>query len=310
MTARQQLARLLPLAVLVLLAAVGLRGGITGLGWDGPLRAYGPIIGLALEVILVGLLGFTYYRDRATAGWTPADGDDRDVAQSLRFLLRLVLYSAIVAIAVVELVNLHLHLFSGTARPLKMPVRPGLAPRLRPRAGHLPGGGPGLHLATGPILYTLLVLVLLAALAAGIWLAIRVRRAALPAAEADEITEDPADLLEAVESGRAAMAELSDARAAIIACYAAMEAHLAERGAARGAAGTPDELLRRAIDSGIVNGSSKDSAARRLTTLFYEARFSTHELGPPARDSAVAALDDLTRELSHAVTGTAAGAAS
>jgi hypothetical protein len=92
------------------------------------------------------------------------------------------------------------------------------------------------------------------------------------------------------------MAALDDARAAIIACYEAMEQQLAERGAARGVAGTPDELLRRATSQKIITGTG----ARRLTTLFYEARFSTHALGPGTRDAAVRALDELAAELDRA----------
>jgi hypothetical protein len=109
----------------------------------------------------------------------------------------------------------------------------------------------------------------------------------------EEIAEDSGDLREAVESGRAALAELDDARAAIIACYAAMERSLADRGAERGAADTPDELLRRATDTGVVRGLS----AGHLTRLFYEARFSSHPLGPEQRDAARQALDDLAAEL-------------
>ena len=60
------------------------------------------------------------------------------------------------------------------------------------------------------------------------------------------IAEDPEDLREAVESGRSALRTIDDARAAIIACYVAMENSLAERGAARAVADTPDELLARA----------------------------------------------------------------
>jgi hypothetical protein len=231
MTARQQLARLLPLAVLVLLAAVGLRGGIAGLGWDGPLRAYGAIIGLVLEVILGALLGFMYYRDRATAGWSAApqgdggsldDGDDRDVAKSLRFLLRLLLGAAMLAIAVVELLNLHLHLFRRPVPLRKAPVHPGFPWSVKPSASPVAGGGgSGLHVPVGPILYALLILMLLGALVLSVWLARRARHAALPGAVPDDLAEDPAELLEAVASGRAAMADLDDARAAIIACYAA-----------------------------------------------------------------------------------------
>ena len=49
-----------------------------------------------------------------------------------------------------------------------------------------------------------------------------------------------------MESGRSALRTVDDARAAIIACYVAMENSLAERGAARAVADTPDELLARA----------------------------------------------------------------
>ena len=41
----------------------------------------------------------------------------------------------------------------------------------------------------------------------------------------------------------------------------------------------------------------RGAAARRLTGLFYEARFSTHPLGRAERDAASAALDELAAEL-------------
>jgi Domain of unknown function (DUF4129) len=114
--------------------------------------------------------------------------------------------------------------------------------------------------------------------------------------EDDLIAEDSADLREAVESGRSALRALDDARAAIIACYVAMEASLAERGAGRGAADTPDELLARATTSKIVRGT----AAARLTRLFYEARFSSHPLDQAQRQAAEQALDELAQALSTA----------
>jgi len=73
----------------------------------------------------------------------------------------------------------------------------------------------------------------------------------------------------------------------------AMEASLAERGAARAVADTPDELLARATTSGLVRGT----AAARLTSLFYEARFSSHPLGRGQRDAAERALDELAAAL-------------
>ena len=108
-----------------------------------------------------------------------------------------------------------------------------------------------------------------------------------------EVEFDPTDLRAAVTSGRAALRELDDARAAIIACYVAMEKSLAKKGAARAAADTPDELLTRATAEGIVHGT----AAARLTRLFYEARFSRHRLTDADREQADRALDELAGEL-------------
>jgi hypothetical protein len=105
--------------------------------------------------------------------------------------------------------------------------------------------------------------------------------------------EPDAELARAVESGRAALSELDDARAAIIACYVAMEASLAQAGTERGLAETPDELLVRAVAAGLVPGDP----AGRLTDLFYEARFSSHHMPPAKRDQAERALGELSEHL-------------
>ena len=292
MIARQQLARLLPLALLVVLAIVGLRGAVPAPRWNGPLRAEGVAIGIALEVVLGVLLVITVRRDRAarhaaaTRPYSEAD-DEIGVPAALRFALKWLLGGGMVAVAAVLISNLHLHFFIKPhplpARPVPIPPRRSTVPRV-PRAS-------AYHFPLGPILYGLLVFVIVAAVAISLWWAARQLRPALPpllpdAADADELRE-------AVESGRLAFAELDDARAAIIACYLAMERSVADRGAARGAADTPDELLARVISAGIVRGA----AARRLTGLFYEARFSTHPLGRAERDAASAALDELAAEL-------------
>jgi hypothetical protein len=304
MNARQQVARLLPLAVLVLLAAIGARAGIARPRWDGPLRADGAVIGVVVEVILAALLVITVYRDRAArreaqqrliAGTRGPSGDEdeRDVAAALRVVLQVLLAVAMVAVAVAALEHVHMHVHvhvhvSGPAHSPSVAAQPAMRPS--PPA---PRAGQPFRLPLTPVLYAALVVALLVVGAASIWWARRLRQAALPGALRASDEEDSGELREAVASGRAAMAELDDARAAIIACYAAMERSLAARGAARGAAGTPDELLRRAIGNQVVRGDG----ARRLTTLFYEARFSTHELGPDSRDAAIAALDELATEL-------------
>jgi hypothetical protein len=105
--------------------------------------------------------------------------------------------------------------------------------------------------------------------------------------------ESDAELARAVESGRAALVELDDARAAIIACYLAMEGSLAQAGTERGQAETPDELLVRAVAAGQVPAEE----AGRLTGLFYEARFSSHDMPPAKRDQASRALAELAAHL-------------
>lgn len=105
--------------------------------------------------------------------------------------------------------------------------------------------------------------------------------------------EPEAELARAVESGRAALVELDDARAAIIACYLAMEGSLAQAGTERGQAETPDELLVRAVAAGHVPADP----AGRLTGLFYEARFSSHDMPSAKRDQASQALAELSARL-------------
>ena len=291
MTARQQIARLLPLGLLVLLVIAGLRGAVPAPGWNGPLRAYGIPIGIGLEVLCGALLIVLRVRQtaaRRAAERRPYTAGEKDVepADALRYTLKYVLGMCMLAIGVVLISDLHLHFFT---RPnVQRPTLPVVKPPLRSSGPG--GGGFGFHIPLGPILYGLLVVALVAAVAISIWWSTRLRRPAAPLVIADVSTEE---LREAVAEGRAALTGIDDARAAIIACYVAMERSLAERGTARAAADTPDELLARAVASGVVRGG----AAGRLTALFYEARFSTHPLGSGQRDAASAALDELAVEL-------------
>jgi hypothetical protein len=212
------------------------------------------------------------------------------VARKLRVTLLTALGVGAAAVAVVMLLSLNLHFLN---RPVKLPPPPRPSSRSTPPPAN-PHRAPAapFHLPVAVLLYTLLVLVLLAAIAVSIWWARRLRPPAGPREDA-LIVEDSDDLREAVESGRSALRTVDDARAAIIACYLAMEQSLAERGTARGLADTPDELLSRARARGVVRGT----AAARLTALFYEARFSSHPLGRGQRDAAEQALDELAAAL-------------
>ena len=281
----QQWARLLPLALLIVLGLAGLRGAVGTPRWDGPLHRDGLAVGLALEAVFAVLAVLTLRRHRSV---------HQDlVARKLRVTLSFALGIGAAAVAVVTLIGLNLHLFDRrSTRPRPRPPLPTQSPGT-PRATHR-AAPPPFHLPLAALLYTLLVLLLLAAVAVSIWWARRLRPA-VPGRDDALIVEESEDLREAVESGRSALRTVDDARAAIIACYLAMEQSLAERGTARGIADTPDELLARARDLGVVRGT----AAARLTALFYEARFSSHPLGPAQRDAAEQALDELAAALAQ-----------
>jgi len=281
----------LPLTLLIILGLTGLRGAVAEPRWDGPLHRDGVVIGLALEVVLGVLLVITIRRRAAAQAVNAAPVNA--VAVKLRGVLLFVLSTGTVAVAVTIIVGLHLRLFSGKVNPLPTQLAPKL--KLSPPPALKPHSSFTVHLPLAALLYGLLVAVLLAAVVLSIWWARRFR----PSGESRDngfIAEDPEDLREAVESGRSALRTIDDARAAIIACYLAMEASLAERGAARAIADTPDELLTRAQATGIVRGT----AAARLTALFYEARFSSHPLDRSQRDAAAHALDELAAALAEA----------
>jgi hypothetical protein len=200
MTARQQIARLLPLGLLVVLVIAGLRGA---------------------EVLCGVLLIMVRVRERAArraAQRRPYTGEVRDIEpqDALRYTLRYVLGLCMVAIAVVLVTDLHLHFF---ARPsAKSPPPPKFKLPSGPHHGAAAAGA-GFQIPLGPILYGLLVVALVAAVAITIWWSTRLRRPAAPLVIEDVSTEE---LREAVAEGRTALAGIDDARAAIIACYVAM----------------------------------------------------------------------------------------
>jgi Domain of unknown function (DUF4129) len=94
----------------------------------------------------------------------------------------------------------------------------------------------------------------------------------------------------AAYQGAAAMRDIDEPRAAIIACYAAMKRSLAQAGVAARAADTPTDFLVRAAEAGIAS-----VAAQNLTALFLEARFSVHPMSGMQRQAAVDALRDLAQ---------------
>lgn len=104
------------------------------------------------------------------------------------------------------------------------------------------------------------------------------------------VVEDDDPLHAAVREGAAAMDDIEDPRAAIIACYIAMRGALERAGVEAKRSDTPTEMLARSSAAGVA-----PAAARVLTALFLEARFSTHPMSARQRQEAVDALDDLAQ---------------
>jgi len=213
----------------------------------------------------------------------PARHLARVVGQQVRVLAAL----AMIAIVVIALVNL-------SAGKAKGSLFRALTGRGRPRqhTARVP------HLTTGSadasyVVYAVIALLVLAAIVVTAIIISRMRYRISGGYAAEATGDDSDELRKAVESGAAALRTVDDARAAIIACYVAMEGSLASAGSARTAAETPDELLAKAVAAGLLHGP----AAAALTRLFYEARFSSHQLPDAAKLDARQALDAISGEL-------------
>jgi len=98
---------------------------------------------------------------------------------------------------------------------------------------------------------------------------------------------------ESLAAGLAALAGPRDPRAAIIACYAAMERGFAAAGSAPAAADTPAEVLARATGAGLVRSGS----AVRMAGLFRRARYSSEPMTSADSAAAAAALDQMQADL-------------
>ena len=270
-------ARPIIVALLLLVVIAGIRAAGPAVGGRGPWRQDALALGIGLEVAL-GLLQI------ALAIRIRRSPDAGHLAAVLRSGVRSLAALVMIAIVVVAVANLAGHRSGG--RLLKVVTgKPALH-----KAPKIPKGS---ALSAAYVSYILYAVIVLIAIIACVVLVSRLRRRG-PGGYAGEPVSDEADeLRRAVESGATALRAVDDARAAIIACYVAMEGSLARAGTARTAAETPDELLDRAAASGLIHGP----AAARLTGLFYEARFSSHLLPAAAKDDARQALEAISAEL-------------
>jgi hypothetical protein len=284
---RADRSRLILTALLLVIVIVGVRAEFTlnwQSGWRGPWhdRDDGIAMAVALEVLYVVLLGalLVRYRRSRNAG---------DPARKLRVALTWLIGAMMVALGA-ALISLH-HFHITPRKPHNPFVSAGARhkPTLVPIARGS-GTSPNLDIVRDVALAIVAV-----AIVALLVILLR-RRRRQPEPEVVEVVDDGTALREALEAGRRALAGVSEPRMAIIRCYLAMERSLAEAGAARVAAETPDELLARSTAAGLLRGD----APADLTALFYEARFSTHPVPQSARARALQALDTILADLIEA----------
>ena len=224
------------------------------------------------------------------------------MAVKLRGVLIFVLTAGMIAVVVVLFFGLGLHLF--TAKSSRAVIRHPAVPT--PKVTVPPLGsvhGAAFHIPVAALLYAVLVVVLLAGVVLSIW---RARRLRPPGG--------PRETTSSRRTPRTCGRQWTAVRPAHPRRRAGRHHRLlrgdgeqpGQRGAALGVADTPDELLARARDTGVVRGA----AVARLTALFYEARFSSHPLDRSQRDAAGQALDELAATLAQTETAeTAEGGA-
>ena len=302
---------LLPLAVgiLALVAVVGAgahdalrlsdRGPLAG--QRGSILAVGTIL-LMLDILIIATVHMVIRRRRRRM--RPPEATDRwqePIEPDIRWI-RLVL-----GIAIALAVLLPLLLLLAALRQVDPQRDPNTSRRTVP----------SLHPPDTVSVALLSTLVVLAIAVVVVWTVVVLRRTGawrrvrqMPqAAQQEEPRDDESDapdaavLGSAVRAGEAALTTAADPRMAIIACYEAMEAVLAEHGSARNDSDTPSEFLNRAVGAGLI----RSDAAGALTDLFREARFSRHPLGERDREAAIGALARLRAEVDQIAVTAIAG---
>ncbi|MFD7079977.1 DUF4129 domain-containing protein [Streptomyces sp. NPDC059918] len=260
------------------------------------------VFGLALLSFLGGLALRDKYQEQVGAARELDPVGERMAAGVSRVLLA--------ASVVVPLLVIVLHRFGSSgsrhgsgreALPLPGPQQDPVS--TLPPAQHGGHAGHSTHFGLTYVLLGLGIAVLVVVVViAGLYLRRNLNRP--PASETPAtyatLDDEQERLARAVDSGRRALLDGTDARAAVIACYAAMEESLADSGVTRHASDSPQDLLERAIAGGLPTG-----AAAALTALFREARYSTHPLDGSHRDRAAVALAEIADSLRSRTSGSA-----
>ncbi|WP_395298031.1 DUF4129 domain-containing protein [Kitasatospora hibisci] len=287
----------------LLLAAASLRpdGGLLGTVGDPFVRAIGFVVLIAGGwAVLVGRFAVRFREEvRHLDGPTPR-------AERLREATVWLLGGATVLVPVLLFV-FHNRTEGPPAKPLPVGVElPSLptppAFTALPKPSEPPDGARVLFV----VLYVLAVVAAVVALVVLVRVLLGLhhsRRRPEPLPAVGEVEPEDA-LAAAVATGRRALHGV-DARAAVIACYAAMERSLAASGVQRRICDSPTELLERAVADERVDRAQ----AHALTELFREARYSTHPMDDGHVRRAREALDTIAARLAEQAAPAGSGAA-
>ena len=176
----------------------------------------------------------------------------------------------------------------------------GLLPAIHPPwLGNANGRGPKGNAANHynptfqwPVLWVFLVL--LAVVAGFVWWQWRKRADAQPLEDGEQTIEQ--DVVASIGDAIDDLEAEPDARRAVIAAYARMEAVLARHGLRRDPSETAVEYLRRVL----LGLTSRRDAVTKLTSLFERAKFSAHEVDASMKQDAIAALRSIREDLQGA----------
>jgi Domain of unknown function (DUF4129) len=264
-------------AVLLAAAVTGLRarGSFAHGGNQTAAGASGTVLAIALSAAEgLAIIAFVVVVASARPQRQPKDEDDEELWRpNIPWWAK----AAGVLLAVAALVAPFAVLF--TRKPRQLGPRP------------LPGGPPKVslgHAATSSASDVWpLIIGMVIAIAIVVAFTLLGRRKRMVRAQPKDRTR-LATLLDSLAAGSDALNAGGEPRAAIIACYAAMERGFAAAGSAPAVADTPAEVLARATRTGLV----RPEPAETLTGMFRLARYSTYPM--TSADSRVAA-DALTQ---------------
>lgn len=300
--------RVVAVIVLLIVIAASLRGYLPGVDRaarrgppDSPASLVYVIAMLSVSVVIVGVAIIVRLRDPRRAVPSASGLSDRFSDGRGRPTWRVLVIGAAVLVAWLLAVWLLSHFVTlniggqPPAAPPSTAPAPGTNASRPPQPPDVGADRDVLHylIAATAALFVLIVV--------GAVFAARRRRVEEPPTVGAEMPRPPTapstseSLVRAAEVGLAEIGDRSrEPRAAIIACYAAMERELSRvPGAVPQDFDTPTEVLARAVENHALH---VDSAAE-LVNLFEEARFSPHVMSEAHRESALGVLQLVLADL-------------